>query len=158
MNNTITIQLNASALEKLIELQGGDEFILTLRRATIENVLRGRSKALMSDTLSKALEAQIKKEILEQVGGVVNTGYGAFTVNLQPQFKGAVEEHVRLKVSEAIRIAKESLALYAKDEIARKVEELRPFVDEYIAKRVDAGVAEYACAEVKRRLEIALKG
>ncbi len=157
-NNYMTIQLSAPALEKLIELNGGDEFVLSLRKATIENVLKGRIKALAADPLIKGLEAQIAAEVRNQVGEIKKNGYGVSTITLQPEFLTEVQRKAITLVSDRIAEAKAEAMKKADEAADAAIAKLKPSIDKYIEGRIDKGIAEYVSAEVTRRLQLALKG
>ena len=157
--NQMTLQLSASALQKLIELEGGDEFILSLRKGTIENVLKSRVKALSADPLVKGLEAQIAAEVKNQIGEITKSSYfSSPTVTLQPEFLADIQRRANELVNAKVIEVKGETTRKANEVADEAVKKLIPYVEKYINQRMDTAIAEYINTEVKRRFEIALKG
>lgn len=154
---SITIQLNGDALNKLIDLCGGNEFVLQLRKGVMENVLGVRIKALSKDIIDAATEGQIKASVTREIGEIKKNYAGRIeSIKLVPDLldyiTSAVNEAVsteRTRIRQAIEDAARTVASKINEDIADRLESS-------INAKVDRLTETYIKEKVAERFKQAL--
>jgi Na+/pantothenate symporter len=116
-NNSIVIQLNASAVAHLIET-GGDEFRVKLQDAVVANIAGKYLKPIVNAEITQAaiasvrsdiefaiacLKSEILRQLAESVGKVVKTSSGAPRIfEISSEVRTEIQEIVRDRRSEFI--------------------------------------------------------
>lgn len=156
---SITIQLNGDALNKLINLCGGDEFVLQLRRGVMENVVGSHIKALSKDILDAATKAQINAAVTRQIGEIKTNYSGRIeSVNLVPDLSAYIMSAVNTAVDEErkrIRLAIEDAAKIVASKLSMDIADR---LDSSISVKVDRLTEAYIKDKVAERFRQALGG
>lgn len=142
------IQLDVKALNKLIDLCGGDEFVLELRKGVVENVMKMRVKALADHVVTKAMESQIAAEVARQVGTYTNSWKGSET-KIAPELLAKITEHA------AFEAGKVSADVQTK--IKEAVQAKLNFIMSTIEASVEAAVTRAVAAQVDTLVNQRLK-
>lgn len=153
----ITIQLNGDALNKLIDLSGGEEFVLQLRQGVIENVLSRRIKAIASETILKAQESIAVDIVSKQVGKLEKDGYGNVRkISIEPKLLEELSRQGHAAVDVAIRDAKakiEEVAKAAAEEFAQSFEKR---IETSVNTKMERWTSAYIDQLVQAKLKSAL--
>ena len=150
--------MDAKALGQLIELCGGDEFIIQLKRGVMENALRLRVSTLHNSALDNAFKDEVIKKVAEQVGETAWKQYQGRVVELNPEFKALIKADVAAEVA----AARNTLQLELYKEITTQVSawasgEFASTLEGVIDKKITAAVNDEIDRRVNERLRTMIR-
>lgn len=139
----MTIQLDVKALLKLIELAGGEQFVLELRKSVMQAALEKYAKGTIDQATMTVMKEHINKVILEQVG---RPSSWSTNFHMSPQLKKGVDKAIQDQAHgmnhEFIKKARQIA-----DEAIKAVD-----IENVVKTRIDSAIRMEIDKQVKARL------
>lgn len=154
---SITIQLDGSALSKLIDLSGGDKFVLELRKGVMENVLGTRVKGLCSEVIAHGTQVMIAAAVAREIGEVKTDYRGKVeNIKLSPDILLEVSRVVNDTIDAERRKIRQSIEDAAKSVASKLTEDFAERIESSVNSKIDRLTETYIRDKVTERFKQAL--
>ena len=151
---TIVIRLDTNALKYLIESQG-DEFVLEIKTAVLNNAMSRIIKSVVTPEIRKAVEVETERVMREELGKRTGSGWSR-SFDLSESAKRAIRRQVLNILDDEIHTAAESFAGKAEKMAESLMENIEGNLESRFSRKLSTVLDEYIQKAVKERVDLAL--